>query len=321
MPEITPADLDAVRELADRAALGVPVAHEPLAGGYANTSYRVFFEDGTPRVLTLVNEKAPDHARATLELQRRLGALDGVPVPSTLAILELGPEDVPAGEDGRPPELAVWKDWITGVVPERLTEPRLTEIGRALAALHELPAAEAPAALPRALDYGPPVWDEARTWDAAHDEFAGWIAGWSERVGATGLGSFPHAVIHFDVDADNTVFHADRPDELRAILDWEEACVDARIWDLASTLCFAHRHAPGWDPALEAALLEGYGARRLSDGEREALRTLTGAAAAAHAFWHYRHGPVRRGWQASEPARDRQALADRLVADSITPLG
>lgn len=317
MPELTPVDLDGVGHLADRAGLPPPTSHTPLAGGYANTSYRVEFADHPPLVLTIVNDKPAVQARAALDLQSRIARETQVPVPVVRHTLSLAPGEVPVGTDGRAPELALWKDWIVGRVPSVLTVDRLSEIGRALAALHALPESSAPEALPKALDYGPPVWREAESWEPRHRTFADWIGRWRERATATGVVSFPRAVLHFDIDADNTVFTGTEPDRLVAVLDWEEACVDARIWDLASTLCFAHRQVDGWAPELRDALLDGYGAGggRLLDRERQALRTLTGAAAAAHAFWHYRHGPVRRGLTDSEPARDRQELADRILGE------
>lgn len=315
MPELTPVDLDGVRRLADRAGLPAPTSHAPLAGGYANTSYRVEFTDHPPLVLTIVNDKPAAQARAALDLQSRIARETEVPVPVVRHRLPLEPGEVPVGTDGRAPELALWKGWIVGRVPKVLTADRLAEIGRALAALHMLPESSAPDALPKALDYGPPVWREAETWEERHAEFAQWIAEWRARAIATGVETFPRAILHFDIDADNTVFSGTEPDRLVAVLDWEEACVDARIWDLASTLCFAHRQTDGWSPELRDALLDGYlaGGGGLVDEEFRALRTLTGAAAAAHAFWHYRHGPVRRGLTDSEPARDRQTLADRIL--------
>lgn len=79
----------------------------------------------------------------------------------------------------------------------------------------------------------------------------------------------PRGLIHADLFPDNTLF---RGNELVAMLDFEDACEDVLLFDVAMTIhgfCF-----PGevWNPQLAQALVTAYCRRReLTEAERDAF--------------------------------------------------
>lgn len=97
-----------------------------------------------------------------------------------------------------------------------------------------------------------------------------------ERKWPTGL---PRSVIHADLFPDNVLM---RGDTVTGLIDFYFACTDLLAYDVAVThaaWCFdgAGRN---FNPAISAALLEGYESLRpLSDGERAALPLLARGAA------------------------------------------
>ncbi len=97
----------------------------------------------------------------------------------------------------------------------------------------------------------------------------------------------PRGLVHADAFPDNTIF---RNGKLVALIDFEDSCVDALIFDVGMAIIgFGYR-----DEALEqelvSALLEGYQSHRvLSEAERNALPEMALWCAHGMAFWHLRH--------------------------------
>ena len=92
--------------------------------------------------------------------------------------------------------------------------------------------------------------------------------------------------MHGDLFPDNTIF---REENLVAVLDWEEACVDHYLFDLAMTMHGFCYLAEEWRPELARSFLTGYEAGRpLAPGERENLPLFLRWAPLAMAGWHLR---------------------------------
>ena len=98
--------------------------------------------------------------------------------------------------------------------------------------------------------------------------------------------SLPRGLVHGDLFPDNTIF---REENLVAVLDWEEACVDHYLFDLAMTMHGFCYLAEEWRPELARSFLTGYEAGRpLTPGEREHLPLFLRWAPLAMAGWHLR---------------------------------
>ncbi|MFM5952711.1 MAG: homoserine kinase [Novosphingobium sp.] len=97
-----------------------------------------------------------------------------------------------------------------------------------------------------------------------------------EAAWPTGL---PQAVIHADLFPDNVLMLGE---QVTGLIDFYFACTDLAAYDVAVThaaWCFDNE-GRGFNPAISAALLEGYESLRpLSEAERSALPVLARAAA------------------------------------------
>jgi len=94
----------------------------------------------------------------------------------------------------------------------------------------------------------------------------------------------PQGVIHADVFPDNTLFHQN---ELQAVIDFEEACWDVLLFDLAMAIngfCFPHNELSY--PFLES-ILNGYQLKRkLTSAEWDALPIYIQWTAHGMLSWH-----------------------------------
>jgi len=97
----------------------------------------------------------------------------------------------------------------------------------------------------------------------------------------------PKGIIHGDCFPDNTIFQGDR---LVAIIDFEEACVDHLLMEIAMTIngfCFVDNQM---DPVLMSAFLREYNTiRSLTKEELELLPYYIQWAAHGMISWHLRH--------------------------------
>ena len=234
-----------------------------MASGYANSNYRLETSAG---IFLLRHRIGPDQSEVTYELD----VLDWLrshrfPAPAALHF-GCGERWLAGPGDSH----VVLLEWLEGTEPES-NESTVAAIACALGDLHRLP---------------PPSGD---WWQRENPVGEGAVTRLVELVTANGapheqatifveeyellrdqLGTpLPRGLIHGDVFPDNTLF---RDHELVAILDFEAACEDVLLFDVAMTIhgfCF-----PGekWSPQLADALVRGYSERRpLSDEEWDAL--------------------------------------------------
>lgn len=172
-------------------------------------------------------------------------------------------------------------EFLPGVSLDQPTPAQARSVGSALAQLH---LAAASFADQRANDLGPGGW--RRLTDACAGDFGAMDPGLGSLVQAelaaleagwpTGL---PTGAIHADLFPDNVLMLGD---SVTGLIDFYFACTDMFAYDVAIThaaWCFAS-DGTGFDPAISAALLEGYEAvRPLSADEHAALPLLARGAA------------------------------------------
>jgi homoserine kinase type II len=169
---------------------------------------------------------------------------------------------------------------------------QLDSIGRTLAQYHCAVADCAALAEPAPPRYAPQrigalveVLLERDVMGELHEPLAWYAARASAlraRLDDTAYGQLPQTVIHGDIHPDNLLFNGD---SLAALLDFDQATVDARLVDLADALvsfCSVKESAGGWgvfrgplDPAAAARLCAAYAAAApLTPAERSALPVL-----------------------------------------------
>ncbi len=98
--------------------------------------------------------------------------------------------------------------------------------------------------------------------------------------------ALPAGLVHGDLFPDNTIF---REGHLVAVLDWEEACIDHYLFDLAMAIHGFCYLAEEWCPDLTRNFLSGYEeVRPLGPHEREALPLFLRWTPLAMSGWHLR---------------------------------
>ncbi len=250
---------------------------EPLAGGWANSSYLLTLEDDTQLVLKVWDNKTPI---AVERLIRNICWLvdHGVSTPLPLQLKD--------GERMLVINGLSWMlmpyisgDWLSA------DHSSLHDLGRVQAQLHQVPVYED---IPHYLSFGHVFW-EGLVEDAREQEAtAPFIQKLKKETATLKLKireDLPRGIIHGDLSPVNVI---GRKGQVLALLDFEEICVESFVLDLAMT--FVHF---GWKDGLPVtelwdALLTGYqSVRLLTDAERAALPDLHRYSVLALAAWRY----------------------------------
>lgn len=99
--------------------------------------------------------------------------------------------------------------------------------------------------------------------------------------------SLPRGIVHADIFPNNTIFNGG---ELRAIIDFEEACSDQLMFDVGMTIngfCFVNNHLQS---TLLEAFLEGYNSqRKMTDAEWKALPIYMQWGSHGMLSWHLKN--------------------------------
>lgn len=253
----------------------------PLAGGAANSSFRLSSASGQFVLTILDNHDWPSAQRLAAHTQAvfRLG----VPTTEVAPSVE-GALITPMGD--RP---AILKKWISGEVQEPLPASLLPDAGRILAQLH-------------ALSPHPPGLEDIPTGTRrlssthmaeiprfADRDFAIWLSSWLDRVQSVEAGRERRStVVHGDLFADNVVV---RQDGHLSVLDWETISLDDPLLDLGMAAVGLAQEAGILVPARLDALLSGYqDIAPLSEEDAAALPMAIVHAALIIAFHrYYRH--------------------------------
>ena len=260
------------------AQLGLPAAirdFSPIAGGAANRSYALR-SGGVPYILTLCDEKGTPEVLRLVALHAHLRAA-GFPTPAYVA----GSGTLTAR--GQPVTL---RRFAHGEPPIQMNHAQLGQLGEVMASLHRIPP---PADLPRRHACGPDAFQEL----AGHTgPFPQWLSAQTPRFRHLLRARLPTGLIHGDIFPDNLIFDGDN---LRAVIDFEQACCCPLVLDLGMAAGGCCRRNAALDLACVQALIGGYERLRgLEDSERSLLRDFIACALTATAFWRYRQFNIRQ---------------------------
>ena len=250
---------------------------EPLAGGWANSTYLLTLDDDSQLVLKLWNNKTPIEVERIIRNTCWL-ADHGVPTPIPLLL-----------KDGERMLVVNDLSWMLmtyitgGWLP---TGPSsLHDIGRVQAHLHQIPVYED---ITHTLSYGHVFWERLIE-DAGEQEapapFVQKLKKESVTLKQKIPEDLPRGLIHGDLSPVNVI---GRKGKVLALLDLEEICAESLALDLAMT--FVHF---GWKDGLPVpdswdALLAGYqSVRLLTAAEHASLPALHRYSILALAAWRY----------------------------------
>jgi homoserine kinase type II len=249
-----------------------------MSSGFSNSNYRLETSNG----LFLLREcTGRDRAGVEYELDV-LDWLRSHNFPTSATIRFSDGERWISGPGG---SLLVLLEWLDGSEPLSEQES-VRAIARTLGDLHQLPAPSSGwwrRENPNGREAAARLLEAIRPDDPAHFQF---FIEEFERLRLRLGEPLPRGLIHGDVFTDNTLF---RDGELVAILDFEDACEDVLLFDVAMTIhgfCFPEEN---WRPDLAQEFLDVYNERRaLTDSERELLPTYLRWCPLAIMGWHLR---------------------------------
>lgn len=274
MAVYTQVSAEALGALLDRYDVGTLVSAKGIAEGVENSNYLV--ETTRDRFILTLYEKRVDAG----DLPFFMALLDhladkGLPVPP--AIKDRKGIEIQTVE-GRP---ACLIKFLPGVSLSHPTAAQARAAANAMGAMHRaLADFDRARANTMGVDTWRPLLDRCgRDLDqiapGLHDDIARAIdavrPAWADD-------GFDHLAIHADLFPDNVLMLGD---EVTGLIDFYFACSDVRIYDLAIMIAAWAFSADGatYDPAIEAALIEGYeAAYPLTDAERAALPAFASGA-------------------------------------------
>lgn len=277
MAHYTLLDRHGLERILENYRLGTPENITPLDGGQANSSSIISTTSGK-YVISVCDEKNFE------ELQRLTGTLEHLE-KSGIATTRLirTKDDRPFIEYADKPVYI--KEFIEGIVPDSLTPGMTSQLGVALARLHEVvPPDDLSDSFPYGIEAFSEIFDE-------NDSFPRWLREKTAYLEKCINPELPKGLIHGDLFHDNTVF---RGQQLAALLDFEEVCNYFLIFDLG--MCAAGCCCPSGEisETLTAALINGYqSVRPLSDLEKNLFKRHIEYSAVATAFWRYRQYNIR----------------------------
>lgn len=287
MAVYTPVSAEEFAALLARYNLGELRSAKGIAEGVENSNFLV--ETDRARFVLTLYERRVDEADLPFFLQL-LDHLADRGLPVARGLRDRGGRQVQRVA-GR---LGCLFPFLPGVSPTKPTPAQAQAAGATLAALRR-EAAGFPGE--RANDLGPPGWAAlaARCGERLDEIAPGLRAQVDEEVAfllARWPAELPRGVIHADLFPDNVLMLGDT---VTGVIDFYFACTEMFAYDLVvshAAWCFA-LDGRGFDPAVSAALLDGYGA--LAIAERAALPLLARGACLRFLLtraWDWLHTPA-----------------------------
>lgn len=278
--------------------VGKLLALHPFAQGQENSNFHLVTKQGD-YVLTICENKAPeevDRLVATLEHLERHGFF-------TTRIIKTLNGATQSSWHGKP---LLMKSYLEGSVSTELPADTHAGLGRALGRLHEVPP---PGFLPQELNYGWQTFRPMRKAFGKDHPFLDWLAEFADYLEPFLTGDLARTLVHGDVFADNVVLD---PNRGPVIMDFEEATVYYRLFDVGMTIVGACRAGGNIDPAAREALITGYReVITLTRDEARALPAFVNYAAAAMASWRFwQFNVVQPAAGKQEHYRELQALVE-----------
>lgn len=174
----------------------------------------------------------------------------------------------------------ILRSYISGRVPDQLTNLEMQLLGKELANLHQVGS---DISLPTITNYGLEQFKKVKAY-AKGSEFDRWLDDIKNYISPFFENDLPKSIIHSDLFADNLVIHEDGI----TIMDFEEAAYYYRVFDIGMTIIGTCSENEKIDANKAKHLLEGYiQIELLTELEIQSLKAFTIYAGASMTFWRY----------------------------------
>jgi len=216
------------------------------------------------------------------------------------------------------------KDYIEGQVVEQLDETMLSQVGRQVARLNQIPS---PDYLPTNHPYGRQLFPRVvgLNIDAKYES---WLAEEIDYLEQHITANLPRGLIHGDLFYDNLLFDplSDMPGGFKAIIDFEEACHYHLIFELGMGMVGACVNDITVDLDKARALVDGYQqVRPLAQIEKESLQLFVRYAAVATSYWRFNKYNIEESsedraghhWQMVQIAKEVAEISTTRFFDAI----
>lgn len=245
----------------------------PIQGGNTNSNYHIRAEKGE-YILTIIEEKSLEEIRYLASLLQCLGEHQ---FPTSRILTSTANEQVTVYSE----QPILVKEWISGSVHENLSADQLGQIGRTMAQLHQIPA---PDYLPKLHPYEQQVFSKI-IGKNINTEYESWLKERLQFFEQERPKNLPIGLIHGDVFFDNVLFEKN---EIKAIIDFEEACDYYLIFDLAMGILGLCLVGGKIDLDKANVLVTGYEQlRSLTFLEKDTLALFIQHAAVATSCWRF----------------------------------
>lgn len=272
--------LDQIRSGCDQFGLSGLRSATPISAGYANLNYRIRTDQGDFLYRVCLQQSNVDLIHWEIRLLRSLRHLD---FPTAYMFAAKDGEYLVDTEHGK---LMIY-EFKNGHEPS-LNLNTVTEIGKALARLnlfpdwHKFPRKNV-INLANCLD----LIDQFKSAPVQYPEVYSYFEEQTLFLQEFVQKDLPTGIIHGDCFPDNTIF---QKDQLVAIVDFEEACVDHLLMEVGMAIngfCFLDNQL---DPILLNAFLKEYNkVRPLIEEERQLLPYYIQWAGHGMISWHLRY--------------------------------
>ena len=261
-----------IREIAASYDLTM-VDYDPIVAGAANSNYLVRAQQAS-YVLTVFEDTT---LAQTVEHGRLLSLLKEYAFPSPRPLLAVNGE-IAIEHNDKP---VMMKEYVVGRVYRYPDKTMLHQVGTAMATLHQVPG---PDFLSIRQPYGVQKYSSIQGQEI-DTEYEDWIAKrlpYLEQEKPQGL---PRGLIHGDVFYDNVLFEGT---ELKAIIDFEDATYEDKVFDLGMGIVGLCREGQGVVLEKARALITGYEQiQQLEEGEKTALQLYLEYAATTVSCWRF----------------------------------
>lgn len=283
MAQYTKLSSEELTDIVSHYPVGNTLLLENISGGFGNSNFKLTTTKGT-FLLKICDEKNITELQMQMKL---LIHLQQHSYPTVYPVLLKSGEMLYVTQDYN----VMIYPFLEGKTPNP-SQNVLEQIGSALAQLHRISPLTGLPRFPMGMIQITPFLDEVKETQFHSHPFLTWLKSELDWIKPELEKTLPKGLLHGDLFLDNTLFDGNK---MVAILDFEEACHDILLIDVAMTIigcCYTNQHQLDI-PAVHGFLYSYNSMRPLTEDEWDSLDGFVHYAALSIAFWRFRQFNIR----------------------------